>query len=440
MMKKLRLIGITLQVLSSLFLYLPYASATDLVIATVNNRQMIEMQKHSVEFEKSNKDISLKWITLEEADLRQKVSADVTNKVGTYDVVTIGMYETPIWAAKGWLKEIIATEAYNLKDIIPTVKDGLSYKNKLFAAPFYGEGSITMYRADLFAKAKIEINNRPSWDQIAQAAKKLHSPATGQYGICLRGKAGWGDNMALVSTMVNTFGGQWFGMNWQPKIDSKSWNEAVNFYVDLLTKYGPPNPQDYSFNENLNLFAKGKCAIMVDATSLGAALIDPKISKVANDVAFALAPTHKTTKGAGWLWSWALAIPSSTKNADAAQRFVQWATSEQYLDLVERSGGWAALPSGTRMSTYRRPEFKKEARFAVIEAIAMVTADPKDATEPKSPYVGIQFAAIPEFPEIGSITGLEVKNALEKKISVEQALRKANAAAEQIMRTAGYLK
>jgi sorbitol/mannitol transport system substrate-binding protein len=426
--------------LSFMSLYACSVNATELVIATVNNRQMIEMQKHSSEFEKSNTDIRLKWITLEESDLRKKVSMDVTNKVGTYDVVTIGMYETPIWAAKGWLKEIVATQAYNLKDIIPTVKDGLSYKNKLFAAPFYGEGSITMYRADLFAKAKIEINNRPSWDQIAQAAQKLHSPETGQYGICLRGKAGWGDNMALVSTMVNAFGGQWFDMRWQPKIDSPSFIEAVSFYVDLLTKYGPPNPQNYSFNENLDLFAQGKCAIMVDATSLGAALINPKISKVFNDVAFALAPSQKTAKGAGWLWSWALAITSSSKNEDAAQRFVQWATSEKYLDLVERSSGWAALPSGTRMSTYRRSDFKKGARFALIESISMVTADPKDATESKSPYVGIQFAAIPEFPEIGDITGREIKNALEKKTTVEQALRKANSAAEQIMRTAGYLK
>jgi sorbitol/mannitol transport system substrate-binding protein len=440
MMIKPTPIVIALHALSALFLYASSASATELVIATVNNRQMIEMQKHTAVFEKQNKDISLKWITLEESDLRQKVSADVTNKVGTYDVVTIGMYETPIWAAKGWLKEILPSDAYNVKDLIPTVKDGLSYKNKLFAAPFYGEGSMTMYRADLFAKAGITINNRPTWKEIASAAQKLHKPSAGQYGICLRGKAGWGDNMALVSTMVNTFGGQWFDMKWQPQIDSKPWKEAVTFYTDLLTKYGPPNPQNYSFNENLSLFANGKCAIMVDATSLGAALIDPKLSKVANDVAFALAPTSSTTKGAGWLWSWALAIPASSKHADAAQRFVQWATSEQYLDLVQTSSGWASLPSGTRLSTYRRPEFKKEARFAVLEAIAMVTANPQDATEPRSPYTGIQFAAIPEFPEIGNITGQEIKNSLENKTSIALGLQKANAAAQQIMRTAGYFK
>lgn len=415
-------------------------AVTDITVATVNNRQMIEMQKLSVHFEKANPDIHLKWNTMEEADLRQRVSADVTNKGGEFDVVTIGMYETPIWAAKGWLREIIPTDAYNVKDLIPTVRDALSYNKHLYAAPFYGEGSMTMYRTDLFDKAGLAINNRPTWAQIAEAAAKIHNPAAGIYGICLRGRAGWGDNMALLSTMVNTFGGQWFDMAWHPQINTKPWKDAVSFYVKLLKQYGPPNAVANSFNENLDLFAQGKCGIWVDATSAGGALIDPKFSKVASVTGFSLSPTAVTTKGAGWLWSWALAIPASSKNAEAAQRFVLWATSEPYLRLVADTKGWAAMPSGTRLSTYQRPEFTKAARFAMTEAIAMVTANPRDATEGKAPYVGVQFVAIPEFPEIGNATGAEIRDALAGQQTVDQALQKAQTQTEQRMRAAGYYR
>lgn len=414
--------------------------AADLTIATVNNRQMIEMQELAAHFEQANPDIRLQWVTMSEPELRERVTADVTQKAGQFDVVTIGMFETPIWAARGWLREIAPSEEYNVKDLIPTVVEGLSHNKRLYAAPFYGEGSVTMYRADLFRRAGLALDNRPSWPQIAQAAARLHDPTKGVYGLCLRGRAGWGDNMALISTMVNAHGGRWFDMGWRAQIDSKPWHEAVALYVSLLNQYGPPNAAANSFNENLELFAKGQCAIWVDASSAGTALINPRFSRVAEQTEFALAPTAVGTKGAGWLWAWALAIPVSSKHADAAQRFVQWATSQNYLRLVARTKGWAAMPSGTRLSTYQRAEFTRAARFALTEAIAMVTANPRDATVDKVPYVGVQFVGIPEFQEIGDIAGAEIRSSLVGQQTVAQALQRAQAKVEQRMRAAGYVK
>ena len=415
-------------------------TATEVVVATVNNRQMIEMQKLTPEFERANADIKIKWVTLSEAELRQKVSSEVGAKTGTYDIVTIGMYETPIWAAKGWLKEFQPPESYNVKDLIPTVKDGLSYGKRLYAAPFYGEGSMTVYRRDLLEKAGLSMHDRPTWAHITEAAAKMHNPASGVYGICLRGRAGWGDNMALITTMVNSHGGQWFDMAWRPQVATKPWKDAIELYVKLMRNYGPPNAADNSFNENLQLFLDGKCAILVDATSVGGALVDRKLNRLADQVGFALAPYATTTKGAGWLWSWALAIPSNSKNGDAAQRFIQWATSEAYLNLVAQSKGWAAIPSGTRLSTYRRTEFLAVSRFALIEAIAMVTSNPRDATDGKVPYVGVQYVGIPEFQEIGDFAGKEIRAALIGNQSVETALNKTNLMAEQQLRTNGYYK
>ena len=416
------------------------ASATDLVIATVNNGHMIEMQKLTPFFEKANPDIHVKWVTLEEGVLRQRVTTDIATKGGQFDVMTIGMYETPIWGKKGWLNEIKPDAAYDVDDLLPAMRNGLSVDGKLFAAPFYGESSMLMYRADLVKKAGMTMPANPTWKEVRAIAAKITDKKDGVYGICLRGKPGWGDNMAFLSTMVNTFGGQWFDMSWKPQLESKPWHEAINFYVDMMKESGPPGSSANSFNEILALYNSGKCGMWVDATIAASFITDPKQSKVADDVEFAMAPTAVTPKGANWLWAWALAIPAGTKNADAAQKFINWATSKDYIKLVASQEGWAHVPTGTRKSTYANADFEKAARFAKAEKMAIDAANPNDSTLPKSPYVGVQFAAIPEFQAIGIAVGQQMSAALAGKESVDAALAAGQQAADREMKKAGYYK
>jgi len=413
---------------------------TELVIATVNNGHMIEMQKLGKNFEQANPDIKLKWVTLEEGTLRQRVTTDIATKGGQFDVMTIGMYETPIWGKKGWLQEVKPSASYDVDDLLPAMRNGLSVDGKLFAVPFYGESSMLMYRKDLADKVGVTVPERPTWTEVRDLAAKIHDPKNGVYGICLRGKPGWGDNMAFLSTVVNTAGGQWFDMAWKPQIDSKPWHDAVNLYVDLLKKYGPPGSSANSFNEILALYNEGKCGMWVDATIAASFISDPKQSKVADKVAFAQAPTLVTPKGANWLWAWALAIPAGSQKVDAAQKFINWATSKEYIQLVAKTNGWASVPTGTRKSTYATPEFQKAARFAAAEKTAIDSANPNDSTLPKSPYVGVQFAAIPEFQAIGISVGQQMSAALAGKVSVDAALKTSQAAAEREMKKAGYYK
>ena len=415
-------------------------AATELVIATVNNGHMIEMQKLTPFFEKAYPDIKLNWVTLEEGTLRQRVTTDIATKGGQFDVMTIGMYETPIWAEKGWLKAIDTSGSYDPDDLLKPMREGLSYEGKLYAAPFYGESSMLMYRKDLADKAGVKMPDHPTWEQVKEFAAKAHNPEGGVYGICLRGKPGWGDNMALITTMVNTWGGQWFDMKWKPEIDTKPWHEAVSFYVDLLNKYGPPGASANSFNENLALFNEGKCAQWVDATIAASFVSDPKQSKVADKVAFAQAPTAVTPKGANWLWAWALGIPAGSKKVEAAEKFVRWATSKDYIDLVAKEKGWGDVPTGTRKSTYADPAFQKAAVFADAEKKAIDSANPNDSTLPKSPYKGVQYAAIPEFQAIGVAVGQQMSAALAGQVTVDQALKTSQTLAQRQMQRGGYYK
>ena len=325
---------------------LPAYAETTLTIATVNNGNMIDMQKLTDDFTKANPDIKLNWVTLEENVLRQKVTTDIATKGGQFDVLTIGTYETPIWAKKKWLVPLDKLGAdYDTDDLLPAIRSGLSFDGKLYAAPFYGESSFVMYRKDLMEKAGLTMPEKPTWDFIKQAADKMTDKAAGIYGICLRGKPGWGENMAFLTATANSFGARWFDEKWNPQFNSPEWKATLDYYVPLMKADGPPGASSNGFNENLALFDGGKCGMWIDAT-VAAGLIGGKDSKVAGKVGYALAPDDGLGKRGNWLWSWALGIPAGTKNADAAQKFISWATDKQYLDLVASKLGWASVPPG----------------------------------------------------------------------------------------------
>jgi ABC-type sugar transport system, periplasmic component len=154
-----------------------------------------------------------------------------------------------------------------------------------------------MYRKDLFAKAGLTMPEQPTWDFVKTAAAKITDPATETYGICLRGKAGWGENMAFLTTLANAFGGRWFNEQWKPEFDGPEWKAALTFYVDLMKNYGPPGASSNGFNENLALFNSGKCGMWVDATVAASFVSDPKQSKVADQVGFAPGPLRGHLQG-----------------------------------------------------------------------------------------------------------------------------------------------
>jgi sorbitol/mannitol transport system substrate-binding protein len=415
------------------------AYAETLTIATVNNDDMIVMQKLSSEWEKSSGN-KLNWVVLEENVLRQRVTTDIATKGGQFDIVTIGALETPIWGKSGWLTTLDDLgDDYDYGDIFASVRNGLSADGKLYAVPFYAESSFTMYNTELFEKAGLTMPEQPTWSQIGELAEKLTDKSKEQYGICLRGKPGWGENMALITLMANVWGGTWFDMKWQPQLTSEPWKKAVNFYVDLMNKYGPPGATANGFNENQALFAAGHCGIWVDATSAAGRLYNKDTSKVVDKVGYAKGPGEVTNVGNGWFWAWALAIPSTSTKAEAAKSFVKWATSKDYVQLVAKTGGVVTSPPGTRKSTYT-DEYLKAAPFAETTMKAIETADPSKPTRDPVPYAGISFVIIPEYQGIGTTTGQAIAGALAGQTSVDEALQSSQDNAVEVMTQAGYIQ
>ena len=416
------------------------ASAETITIATVNNSDMIIMQKLSSQWEEATGN-ELEWVVLEENVLRQRVTTDIATGGGQFDIITIGSYEAPIWGSQGWLNGLDDLgDDYDYEDIFESVRNGLSHDGTLYAVPFYAESSFTFYRKDIFDAAGIEMPAQPTYDQMAEYAAKLHDPDNEVYGMCQRGKPGWGENMAFVGPMVNAFGGRWFDMDWNPQLTSEPWKAAVNWYVDNMNAYGPPGAASNGHNENRALFATGKCAMWVDATSAAGYIFNPNESQVADKTWFTAAPVQETDAGSGWFWSWSLGIPSSSGKVDAAKDFLKWATSKEYVTLVGESEGWVAAPPGTRQSTYANAAYIEAAPFAEVVRDSVANADITKSTKDPVPYVGIQYVAIPEFQGIGTQVGQSVAAALSGQMSVDQALEAAQAATERTMKQAGYIK
>jgi sorbitol/mannitol transport system substrate-binding protein len=417
------------------------AHAETLTIATVNNGDMIRMQKLAGDFTSKNPGITLDWVTMEENVLRQKVTTDIATKGGQYDVMTIGTYEVPIWAKQNWLVPLDNLGAdYDIDDLLPPIRNGLSANGKLYAAPFYGESSMVMYRKDLFENAGLTMPTAPTWDFIANAARKITDKGKELYGICLRGKAGWGENMAFLTATANSFGARWFDEKWKPQFDQPEWEKTLDFYVKLMKDAGPAGASSNGFNENLALFQSGKCGMWIDATVAASFVTDPKESKVADKVGFALAPDNGLGKRGNWLWAWSLAIPAGTKQQAAAEKFIAWATGKSYLDLVASKDGWANVPPGTRTSLYANPKYQAAAPFAKMTIDSINSADPQHPTTKPVPYVGVQFVAIPEFQGLGTAVGQQFSAALAGKLSVEQALKNAQQLSERTMMKSGYIK
>ncbi|RCW40994.1 carbohydrate ABC transporter substrate-binding protein (CUT1 family) [Halopolyspora algeriensis] len=414
------------------------SAAKTVTIAMVSNPQMQDAIKLASHFEERHPGIDLKFVSLSENEARAKITVSTAMQSGQFDVVMVSNYETRMWAENGWLRDLSGyaanTPGYDVGDFVPSIRESLSYRGDMYSMPFYGESSFLMYRKDLFRKAGITMPEHPTWQQITSYAKKLHEPGN-HVGICLRGKPGWGEVLAPLDTVINTFGGRWYDENWNARLDSPAVKRAVGFYVNLVRKYGEPSAATTGFAECGTQFSQGNAAMWYDATSAVSIVENPKSSRVADEVGYVAAPTVKT-EHSNWLYTWSLGIPTASDNPDAAWEFISWVTSKDYIKLVGRKLGWSRVPPGSRMSTYEIPQYRKVSEdYAALTLQALRRADPENPTVKPVPYSGAQFLQIPEFQDLGTRVSQQISAAIAGKKSVAAALEQAQQYAEAVGKT-----
>ncbi|MDX2541127.1 ABC transporter substrate-binding protein [Streptomyces sp. WI04-05B] len=405
-------------------------------VLMVNNPQMVELQKLTAAHFTEETGIKVNFTVLPENDVRDKISQDFANQAGQYDVATLSNYEIPIYARNGWLHEmntyVAKDSAYDEQDVLTPMRQSLTGDDrKLYGQPFYGESSFLMYRKDVFGAKGLTMPPHPTWTQVADLAAKADGAEPGMKGICLRGLPGWGEVMAPLTTVVNTFGGTWFDKNWKARLDSPEWKRAVTFYVDLVRDHGESGAPQSGFAECLNNMTQSKVSMWYDATSAAGSL-ESANSPVRGKIGYVPAPVEKT-ESSGWLYTWAWGIQKASRNPDNAWKFVSWASSKQYEQLVGDKIGWSNVPAGKRASTYENPAYRQEAAaFQETTKEAIEGARPEDPGVQPRPAPGIQFVGIPEFTDLGTRVSQEISAAIAGRQSVESALRKSQKLAEEI--------
>ena len=227
-----------------------------------------------------------------------------------------------------------------------------------------------MYRTDLFKKAGLTMPEQPDLG-LRRRVRRTSSPTrpTDIYGICLRGKAGWGENMAFLTAMANSFGARWFDEKWKPQFDSPEWKNTLTFYVDLMKDAGPPGASLERLQRKSGAVQRRQVRDVdrchgrrflrhqsegVEGRRQGRLRAGARIPGSA-----------RTPTGCG-RGAW----PSrpARRRSTAAEKFIAWATSKEYIELVASKEGWANVPPGTRTSLYKNPEYQKVAPFAKIDA------------------------------------------------------------------------
>ncbi len=403
-------------------------------VIMVNNPQMIDLQKLTASNFTKDTGIKVNFTVLPENDARAKISTSFTGQDGQYDVATLSNYEIPFYAKNGWLTDITSSvgesKGFDQSDILKPFTSALSVDGKIYGEPFYGESSFLMYRKDVLAKKNITMPANPTWDQVAAIAAKVDGAQPGMKGICLRGQPGWGQVFAPLTTVVNTFGGTWFDKDWTAQVDGAGFKAATKFYVDLVRKHGESGASQAGFTECLNNLTQGKVAMWYDATSAAGSL-EADDSPVKGKLGYANAPV-KETKSSGWLYSWAWATQKAGKNQANAAKFIAWASSKQYEELVGKELGWSRVPAGKRASTYANSDYVQSASaFAKPTLDAIQSVDPENPGVQPRPAAGIQFVAIPEFADMATTVSQDVSAAIAGKQSVDSALEKGQQTATQ---------
>jgi sorbitol/mannitol transport system substrate-binding protein len=401
----------------------------------VNNPQMVDLQKLTADSFTKSSGVTVNYTVLPENDVRNKISQEFSSQAGQYDVASISNYEVSFFSKNGWLAPLDGLKsdsAFDQADILKPMTDSLTGADgKLYGEPFYGESSFTMYRKDVFAAKGITMPAKPTWEQIKQYAAQVDGARPGMKGICLRGQPGWGQVIAPLSTVVNTFGGTWFTNDWQPQVDAPEFTAATKFYVDLVRTHGEAGASQAGFTECLNNLQQGKVAMWYDATSAAGSL-EGADSPVAGKIGYVAAPVNKTASS-GWLYTWAWGVQKASKKADAAQKFIAWASSKKYEELVGAKLGWSRVPAGKRASTYANAEYKKSATaFAAATEDAINAAQPNNPGLQPRPAPGIQFVGIPEFSDLGTKVSEQISSAIAGRTTVENALKAGQADAEVV--------
>lgn len=363
----------------------PYAGTTIRFLAA-NHPWTDTIKGLLPEFEQKT-GIKVNMESIAENQLTQKLTVELTAGGGTVDVfMQRPLQEAKLFQKNGWyadLNEYLKDSAktptdYDFADFYPGPVETETVQGHLTGIPLITEQQIIYYRKDLFEAKGIKVPT--TMEELEAAAKALHDPSGGVYGIVMRGQG----NPAVTqfSSFLYSMGGD-FLQDGKAAIATPEAIKAFTLYGKLLREYGPPGVLNMSWPQAAALFAQGKAAMWLDANSLYNNVTDPKKSTVADKVGFAQFPAGDKGSLPYSVTSWGISIAASSKNRDAAWEFVKWATSKEIVLKTQSAGN-----PGARKSVWENPEGTKAWPAEWVEVARKSSAVGRPADRPQVINVG----------------------------------------------------
>jgi len=171
-----------------------------------------------------------------------------------------------------------------------------------------------------------------TWDAYFATAEELIRRSGGAVrGFGQRGKEAWHTMYTGYATQIWSCGGRDFGDDLRCSIARPEVVAPTQRFVEALRAAGPQSWTEQRWYELALGFAAGEFGLIVDSDHYVAIFEDPALSPLAGRIGYAPPPAGPNGAIVPNLWTWSLVMNARSRRQAAAWRFIEWASSPEFL-------------------------------------------------------------------------------------------------------------
>lgn len=195
-----------------------------------------------------------------------------------------------------------------------------------------------------------------TWAEYVEAAERIAARGDAR-GFAQRGTGAWHTMYTGYATQLWSCDGTDFA-DGSCAIASDVAVRVTTELVEALRRSGPVDWLDQRWYELALDFAHGRYGLIVDSDHYVAFFEDPTMSGLVGEIAYALPPAGPDGSRRPNLWTWSLVMNARTADPASAWRFVEWASSKEFL----LRSAFESNMNPTRRSVWDDPAFREYAR------------------------------------------------------------------------------
>jgi sorbitol/mannitol transport system substrate-binding protein len=312
------------------------------------------------------------------------------------------------------IDELVEADGYLLDDFPPAAIDALTDAGRIWGLPYCYVSNVLIYRADLFDRFGIAVPE--TLDELTEASVSVQEAVRAEgntdfYGMAIRGAPNCGLNFWIVgSTWGPSFGARWYDDDGRPTLATPELIAAVEHYVDLVRRTGPPESPTMDFMDCMRCYGSGRAAMTIEPANEASILYDEG-GPVAEGTRTALIPAGPLGTRHVGLYTPPYAIPSLSRSKQEAWELAKFLCAPgQVLEDAQRSG----FVEVARESVLRDPRFVERFRPELMRT-----------TVETRPYARGERPVTSHGMEVGNLIGDEIVRVLKGELGAREAMESA---------------